>query len=314
MTKWPINCVAVLFRATLIALFLLAVAHPRHAQPIETRQHPDQTKKVRINGVELHYLERGKGIQVIFVHGGLDDYRYWKSQMEPFSQRYRVIAYSRRYNFPNNNPMTRLDHSAIVEAEDLAALIKSLNLGRVHIVGASYGAYTALFLALRHPETVRTLILAEAPVLRLAENKPQGMALYEEFMANLWRPAGEAFRGGDKEQALRLTVEYFVGKGAFDQVPEALRQGWRDNLLEWQALTTSRDALPVLRLRDLKRIKAPTLMLSGERTLNIHKFVDGELRPLLRAERVIIPNASHDMWSEYPEVCRQAALAFLAKH
>lgn len=314
MTKWPINCVAVLFRATLIALFLLVVAHPRHAQPIETRQHPDQTKKVRINGVELHYLERGKGIQVIFVHGGLDDYRYWKSQMEPFSQRYRVIAYSRRYNFPNNNPMTRLDHSATVEAEDLAALIKSLKLGRVHIVGASYGAYTALFLALRYPETVRTLILAEAPVLRLAENKPQGMALYEEFMANLWRPAGEAFRGGDKEQALKLTVEYFVGKGAFDQVPEALRQGWRDNLLEWQALTTSRDALPVLRLRDFKRIKAPTLMLSGERTLNIHKFVDGELRPLLRAERVIIPNASHDMWSEYPEVCRQAALAFLAKH
>lgn len=36
------NVMSKLFRATLIALFLLAVAHPRHAQPIEaTRQHPD---------------------------------------------------------------------------------------------------------------------------------------------------------------------------------------------------------------------------------------------------------------------------------
>lgn len=62
MTKWPINCLSVLFRATLIALVLLAVAHPRHAQPIETtRQHSDQPKKVRVNGVELNYLERGKG-------------------------------------------------------------------------------------------------------------------------------------------------------------------------------------------------------------------------------------------------------------
>ena len=52
----------------------------------------------------------------------------------------------------------------------------------------------------------------------------------------------------------------------------------------------------------------------SERTLEIHKFVDGELRPLLRAERVMIPNASHDMWSEQPELCRQAALAFLARH
>lgn len=175
-------------------------------------------------------------------------------------------------------------------------------------------AYTALFLTLKHPEMVRTLTLAEAPVLRLAQSKPEGLALYEEFMANLWHPAGEAFRGGDKEQALKLTVEYFAGKGAFDQVPEALRQGWMDNLLEWQALTTSRDAFPALRLRDLQRLKAPTLMLSGERTLDIHKFVDGQLRPVLRAERVIIPNASHDMWSEYPELCRQPTLAFLARH
>lgn len=276
---------------------------------------PDQPKKARVNGVELHYLERGEGTAVVFVHGGLDDYRSWQSEMEPFSEHYRVVAYSRRYNYPNNNPLTRPDHSAIVEAQDLAALIKKLRLGRVHIVGVSYGAYTALLLALRHPEMVRTLILAEPPVLRWAQNDPQGRALYEEFMTNLWNPTGAAFRRGTREQALRLTVEYFLGKGTFDQAPEALRQSLTDNLLEWQALTTSRDAFPVVRRKDIKRIKTPTLMLSGERTLPIHKFVDDQLQPMLQSvERVIIPSASHDMWREHPEVCRQAALTFLARH
>ena len=315
MIRSPINSLPVLCGVTLIALLWLTVVHPGQAQFLETTgQDSGQTKKVRVNGVELHYLEQGKGIPVIFVHGGLDDYRYWQSEMGPFSESYHVIAYSRRYNFPNHNSLMRTDHSAIVEADDLAALIKSLKLGRVHIAGASYGAYTALFLAVKHPEMVRTLILAEAPVLRLAQDRPEGKTLYKEFMDNLWRPAGEAFRRGDKEHALKLTVEYFAGKGAFEQAPESLRQGWRDNLLEWQALTTSRDAIPALRLRDLKRVKAPTLMLSGERTLEIHKFVDGQLRPVLRAERVIIPNSTHDMWSENPELCTRATLAFLARH
>ena len=310
------NRASVLFRAAVTVLLWAAFAPPALAQSAETTEtKPVQLTRVRVNGVDLHYLEIGKGVPIIFVHGGLDDYRMWEAQLKPFSQRYRVIAYSRRYNYPNNNPHIRPDHSAVVEADDLAALIKKLKLGRAHIVGHSYGALTALFLAVRYPELVRTLVLAEPPVLRWAQEKPEGNAVFTEFMDNLWTPAGQAFRRGDKEQALRMTVTYFAGEGVFEQVPEAQREYWIANLREWQALTTSRDAFPALSRADVKRIKAPALMLSGERTLTIHKFVDGELQPLLlNGERVVISNASHDMWSEQPEACRQAALAFLAKH
>ena len=316
MTEYSRCWMRVLFRATLLALLSLTLATPTPAPPLlAIKPEPDQLKKVRVNGVELHYIEKGKGTAVLLVHGGVEDYRTWKSQLEPFSEHYHVIAYSRRYNYPNNNPVVRPDHSAIVEADDLAALIKSLKLGPAHVVGTSYGAYTALFLASRHPKLVRTLILAEAPALRLVRVNADGVAAYEEFMTNLWKPAGNAFRAGDKERALRLTAEYFAGEGAFEQVPEEMRQGWRANLAEWEALTTSRDAFPELRRGDIKKIKVPVLMLSGEQTLPIHKLVDRELQPLLRnVERVIIPKASHDMWSEDPEACRQAALAFLERH
>ncbi len=56
-------------------------------------------------------------------------------------------------------------------------------------------------------------------------------------------------------------------------------------------------------------------MLSGGRTLEILKVVDAELEPLLaHGERVILANATHDMWNEQPEDCRRAVLAFLDKH
>lgn len=315
LTKALGNRAATIFRATILALLSAALPNEAFAQPAEiTEKKPLQLTRVGVNGVDLHYLDIGKGVPVIFVHGGLDDYRMWEAQLKPFSQRYRVIAYSRRHNYPNTNPHIRPDHSAIVEADDLAALIKKLQLGRAHIVGHSYGALTALFLAVRYPEVVRTLVLAEPPVMRWAQENPEGTALITEFMDNLWKPAGEAFRRGDKEQALRVTVKYFAGEGVFDQVPEAQREYWIGNLREWQALTTSRDAFPALSREDVKRIKAPALMLSGERTLTIHKFIDGELQPLLlNGERVTISNASHDMWSEQPEACRRAVLAFLAK-
>ena len=113
------------------------------------------------NGVRLHYVELGHGIPVVFVHGSLSDGRYWNDQIGEFAKHYRVIAYSRRYNFPNVNP-SRPGYSAITDADDLSALIERLHLGRVYVVGHSYGALTALFLSagLDQPQqTVETLSL-----------------------------------------------------------------------------------------------------------------------------------------------------------
>jgi pimeloyl-ACP methyl ester carboxylesterase len=153
-----------------------------------------QPTKVLINAVELHYVEQGKGEPVIFLHGGSGDYRAWEPQLKAFSPNYHVISYSRRYSYPNQNPVLAKNHSAYVEADDLAALINKLKLGRVHLVGVSYGAFTALALALKRPELVRSLVLAEPPVHQLIRDTPSGEAVYQEFMANVWKPAAEAFK------------------------------------------------------------------------------------------------------------------------
>src|SRR5260370_39339666 len=123
------------------------------------------------NGITLHYVDQGKGTPVVFVHGSLSDGGYWADQIGPFAEHYRAIAYSRRYNYPNANP-ERAGYSAVVDAEDLAAFIRVLHLGKVVVVGHSYGALTALFLAAGHREMVRALVLAEPPAVSLLNHLP----------------------------------------------------------------------------------------------------------------------------------------------
>jgi pimeloyl-ACP methyl ester carboxylesterase len=106
------------------------------------------------HGITLHYVEEGTGVPVIFVHGSLSDGGYWADQIGRFAKQYRAIAYSRRYNYPNANPVRR-GYSAVVDSDDLAAFIHTLHLGKVVVIGHSYGALTGLFLAARHPEMVR---------------------------------------------------------------------------------------------------------------------------------------------------------------
>lgn len=82
-----------------------------------------QPTKILVRGVELHYIEQGQGEPLILLHGGQGDYRSWEPQMKRLSPQYRVISYSRRYNYPNDNPLTAKNHSAYVEAADLAGFI-----------------------------------------------------------------------------------------------------------------------------------------------------------------------------------------------
>jgi pimeloyl-ACP methyl ester carboxylesterase len=98
------------------------------------------------NGITLHFVDQGKGTPVIFVHGSLSDGGYWADQVGRFAEHYRAIAYSRRYNYPNSN-LARSGYSAVVDAQDLAAFIHTLHLSKVVVIGHSYGALTALFLA-----------------------------------------------------------------------------------------------------------------------------------------------------------------------
>ncbi len=267
---------------------------------------PPELRKVAVaDGVELHCVERGKGDAVIFIHGSLGDYSAWDGQLGAFAEHYRAMAYSRRYNYPNTNKL-RPNHSALVEAEDLASLIKTLHLGKAHVVGHSYGGYTALFLAVKHPELVRTLTLAEPPIVFAGDR-------VNDAKEQVLLRARTAFERGDPEDAVR-TIVNSSRAGAYDRIPEPFRKRLQRNAPELEALVKSSNMYPRLDRDAVRRIEVPTLVLSGEKSPSSQKLIDAELERLLpekRRERVVIQGADHGMWLEQPEACRKAVLEFL---
>ena len=66
-----------------------------------------------VNGVDLAYVEQGQGEPVLFVHGGVGDYRAWDQQMNAFGAGYRAIALSCRGYWPN--PELRPDESITLD-------------------------------------------------------------------------------------------------------------------------------------------------------------------------------------------------------
>ena len=104
----------------------------------------DRLKSANIWGKKLHYVERGEGEPLIFIHSTVG-YRSWISRMVPYSEAYQVVAYSRRYAYPNAQEFDEsADYSVRIHADDLYALIQKLGFKKVHLVGHSYGEYTAL--------------------------------------------------------------------------------------------------------------------------------------------------------------------------
>ncbi len=269
-------------------------------------------QKVVANGVELHYVEQGQGDPLVLLHGGLSDYRRFAPQMAQFAQNHRVISYSQRYNYPNQNLPIVDDYTTLVDAEDLAAFLQALDLDQSHIMGYSSGAFMALAMALDHPEMVRTLVLNEPPILHWLPGLPGGDTIFAEFMSTFWEPVGEAFRQGDKELALRRSVEFFIGADVLDELPAEVRQGMEDDIAAWEAFTTSHDTFPMIDKAQVAQLPMPILLLTAANTLPLHKLVNAELARLLpQAKYVTIADATHEMWDEQPDACVDAILEFL---
>ncbi len=270
-----------------------------------------ELKTLSVNGVDLHYIERGQGHAVVFVHGGTTDFRSWISQIEPFAQRYRVVAYSRRYHFPNGGAEQAAEYLAAEHRDDLAGLVRALHLAPAHMVASSYGAFISLLVAREYPELVRSLVLGEPPVPMLLG------AEAVRAMGEQVQPSREAFARGDGEEAVRVFIERVVGKGGLDRFPPAARQMILDNAPEFKLEVNSPPSryFGEFSAEDARAIGIPTLLLEGESSPEfLHRMTDALARSLPNVERATIPHASHGMHNQNPQGYNDAVLAFLARH
>lgn len=282
--------------------------------------------ETEVRGAKLFYTERGEGEPVVFVHGSISDYRTWAFQLDAVGARYRAISYSRRYHWPNAPvaPDGRSDMDTAVE--DLAALLRSLGAAPAHLVGNSFGAFTSLVLARRHPELVRSLVLEEPPVIPLVigqpprpsrilaslARRPRVTLDVLAFGAKVIGPATALYARGEDQAAMLRFVYGVLGQEAYEALPEARREQMRANISSHAAEFRAQGGFSTLTADDVRHVTAPTLLLTGERSPRFLVRLSAMLRDLLsNCGAMTIPGASHAMHEENADATNDAILAFL---
>ncbi|MCU0412183.1 MAG: alpha/beta hydrolase [Bacteroidetes bacterium] len=271
--------------------------------------------RVQLLETDLAYLEQGSGTAVVFVHGTVSDLRSWRLQLSHFSHRYRAIAYSRRYHFPNPPPSVERPYSAALHADDLAHFLDRLQLNDVHLVGGSFGGYVSLIFALRHPVRVKSLVLAEPPILPFLHRSDAGRMLFSAFMQHAWNPARTALKEGNDEAGVRSFIDGVMGKGAFDSFTEGARHRLMQNAPDLRAETESAEYFTEVTDEMLASLRLPVLLLNGELSPPMFGAITDELERLLpNSRRVTIPRASHGMNAQNADEFNRVVDRFLTSH
>ena len=152
--------------ATIAAMTVYNVYRARKAE----REHPAAGQFVTVDGVRLHYIERGEGPPVVLLHGNVVTAEDFDTSrvLDLVARRHRVIAFDRP-GFGYSDRPHGSAWSAGAQAELIRDAFAVLGLNRPIVLGHSWGAAVALALGLNHPDAVRGLVLLSGyyyPTLR----------------------------------------------------------------------------------------------------------------------------------------------------
>jgi len=117
-----------------------------------------------VNGIKLYYETHGTGKPLILLHGGLGAIEMFGPNLPTLAKGRQVVA----VDLQGHGRTADIDRpvSVALMADDIAALIKHLNLESADVMGYSLGGGVALQTAIRHPEVVRKLVVVSTPFRR----------------------------------------------------------------------------------------------------------------------------------------------------
>jgi pimeloyl-ACP methyl ester carboxylesterase len=213
--------------------------------------------------VELHYQVTGRGDPLVLVHGGWSDLHNWQPVVSGLAQSFQVVAVDRRGHGQSERPQqqgTRRD-----QEDDLAALIEGLDRGPAHVAGTSFGGSIAIGLAARRPELVHSVIAHEPPLMSLVAGDPDLQPLMEEVGGRVQTVLERVVRGDVEAGARQFVEEVALGPGAWEQLPEPLRETMIDSAPAFVA--EQRDPnWAGLDVAELSRVDLPVLLTQGDQS------------------------------------------------
>ena len=232
-------------------------------------------KAFKFQKKNIFFTDKGKGKNIVFLHGFTESSRIWKNFSERLSKKYRVIC----IDLPGHGKSENIDgcHDMDLQAEVVHTLLKKLAVKKCLMVGHSMGGYVTLAFAGKYPEMLRGFCLfhshcfADSPEEQENRNKTihivheDKFSFISQFIPQLFAlESREKFAGPIEKlvkQASEMTKEGVIG---------AL-EGMKVRHDQVELLMTT--PLPVLFILGLKDPKAPISKLWEMITMPSHSEV-----------------------------------------
>lgn len=258
----------------------------------------------QIRGAEIYYETHGEGAHLILIPGFGTGMWIWFKQVPALSEHFRVITFdprgiARSAGGDGFAPMSML-------AEDVAELLRALEVERAHIVGASFGGFVAQELALAHPAMIETLVLcctsyggpghvppSAETLAALASTK--GLNTAERVRENLLLAFSPEYVAAEPEE-----IERVIHLREANFVPEHVY------LHQLQA------AMGFSAAARVQEIKAPTLIITGDADIIVPMRNSENLAARIpNAELRVVAGGSHTFFIEKADEFNRAVVEFI---
>jgi 3-oxoadipate enol-lactonase/4-carboxymuconolactone decarboxylase len=255
----------------------------------------------------LHYdLTGPEGAPVILFSNSLGTkLEMWDGVVAKLVGRWRCLRYDTRGH--GRSPVVENGatptHCLEDLADDVAGLLKALNIQSAHIVGLSLGGMTAQAFGARHPGMTRTLTLMATG----ARLEP----------VSAWVDRAAKVRASGMEWLVEPTMNRWFTPSFHASHPEAVAECRRIFAANTPAgYAACCDAISVMDLRESnKAITAPTLIIAGANDEATPPALSVEMQDRIPgSELVILPDAAHLLASQHPALVADYLEAFLLRH
>ena len=143
-----------------VALAALAILNRVLAKTAE-RRNPPKGRFITVDGVRLHYVERGRGSPLVLLHGNGSMIQDFESSwlVDLAAKTYRVIAFDRPGFGYSDRPRTTV-WTPEAQADLIHTALRRMGVSQALVFGHSWGTLVAIALALKYPRNIQALILA----------------------------------------------------------------------------------------------------------------------------------------------------------
>jgi non-heme chloroperoxidase len=264
------------------------------------------------DGTTIYYKDWGKGPVVTFSHGWPLSSDAWDGQLHFLAQNgFRVIAHDRRGHGRSSQAWDGNDMNGY--ADDLAALIETLDLKEVTLVGHSTGGGEVARYIGRHGTkrvAAAVLIAAVPPIMVQSAANPEGLPIkvFDELRNGLTR---------DRSQFYKDLAVMFYGA---NRPGASVSQGTLDQFWLWSMQSGLKNAYDSIKAfsetdfsEDLKKFDVPTLVMHGEddQIVPVKDSARKSARLIKGAKEIYYPGLPHGLAATNADQVNADLLKFL---